>query len=233
MEMESLARKLNRFRLSGDLHIHTNYVDGKHSIADCVRRAEEKGLELIALTEHVRRNLTYDFNVLLQEIDKAREKSKLHIWVGAEAKVIDLDGNLDISNQVRDKVDVVLGSFHSWFEETPPTKGKYLESLLNMIRKRKADIWAHPYVFLNNCNLHLEVEEVREVAQALKESRMFFEVNLRYRCPPEPHLTVFISEEVPWVIGSDAHSKEDIWDKTRPGFIRLESWQKMGVEKEG
>jgi len=93
METVSLAYELKRYQLSSDLHIHTNYVDGKHSVAECVKKAEENGLELIAITEHVRRSLTYDFSELLQDIYEARERSRVRILVGAEAKVIDADRN--------------------------------------------------------------------------------------------------------------------------------------------
>lgn len=232
METVSLPYKLKRHQLSSDLHIHTNYVDGKHSVAECVKKAEENGLELIAITEHVRRNLTYDFSGLLRDLYKAREKSRLNILIGAEAKVIDLDGNLDIPDQVRQKVDVVLGCFHSWFEEVPPTKGKYLEALLNMIRKRKADIWAHPFLFASNYNLDFEVGKVVEIIQALKESGILFEINLRHRCPQEPFLTLLLNEKIPWVIGSDAHYDKEIWDRVKPDFINLENWQKMGGKYE-
>lgn len=224
----SLAYKLKRRRFSSDLHIHTNYVDGKHSVAECVKKAEENGLELITITEHVRRNLTYDFSKLLQDVYEAREKSGLNVLVGAEAKVIDGEGNLDISPWVREKVDVILACFHSWFGKTAPKKDEYLNALLNMIRKRNADIWAHPFLLAHNHNFHFDATEVLEIIKALKDNGAFFEVNLRYQCPPEPFLTLLINARVPWVIGSDAHCVEEIWHKKRPGFINMESWQNMG-----
>lgn len=224
METASLAYKLKRYQFSSDLHIHTNYVDGKHSVAECVKKAEENGLELIAITEHVRRHLTYDFAKLLDDIYEARESSHSHILAGAEAKVIDLNGNLDISDQLREKIDIVLGCFHSWFGESPPTRAEYLEALLNMIRNHNADAWAHPFLFADSYDFHLESEEVLEITKALKENGIFFEINLRYQCPPEPFLTLLIDERVPWVIGSDAHSKEDIWDKSKPAFMSWDTW---------
>ena len=227
METASLAYKLKRYQFSSDLHIHTNYVDGKHSVAECVKKAEENGLELIAITEHVRRNLTYDFSKLLQDVYEAREKSGLNVLVGAEAKVIDGEGNLDIPHWVKEKVDVVSACFHSWFDKTGPKKDEYLNALLNMIRRHDTDIWAHPFLFLSNYNLHIEVNEVPEIINALKENGVFFEINLRYQCPPELFLTLLIDERVPWVIGSDAHQKDHIWDRTKPDFINPDSWGKL------
>lgn len=234
MKTGTLAYKLKRYQLSSDLHIHTNYVDGKHSVAESVKKAEENGLELIAITEHVRRHLTYDFGKLLDDIYEARGKSRLNILVGAEAKVIDLDGNLDISDEVRRKTDIVLGCFHSWFRESPPMRGEYLRASLNMITKRNADIWAHPLLFSNNKPL-FETEETLELVKALKENGVFFEINLRYQCPPKPYLRLFMEQGVPWVIGSDAHCIEEIWNGSKPAFMDGDTWlncQKLGREVE-
>jgi len=227
MRTVSLVNKIESYRLSSDLHIHTNYVGGKHYIGECVKKAEGNGLELIAITEHVRRDLTYPFSKLLQDIYKVRERSHLHILVGAEAKVIDLNGNLDISDQVWGELDVVLGCFHSWFGVLPPTKGEYLKALLNMIKKHNVDVWAHPFLFAENYNIHLENEEVLEIIEALKKNNVFLEINLRHWCSLEPYLILFMNEKVPWVIGSDAHCIEHIWNKTKPDFIDHGSWRKL------
>ena len=54
-------RKYQSYLTSGDWHIHTNYTDGENSIEDYCERALKNGLELIAFTEHVRRDLDYAF----------------------------------------------------------------------------------------------------------------------------------------------------------------------------
>jgi histidinol phosphatase-like PHP family hydrolase len=39
-----------------DMHMHTNFTDGKHSVEEMVKAADTIGLKKIAITEHVRRD---------------------------------------------------------------------------------------------------------------------------------------------------------------------------------
>ena len=38
--------------LRGDLHIHTNYTDGRNSLTEMALAAEKRGLQYLAITEH-------------------------------------------------------------------------------------------------------------------------------------------------------------------------------------
>lgn len=75
-------------------------------------------------------------------------------------------------------------------------------------------------------------DEVLEIAKDLKENGVFFGINLGHQCPPKPYLTLLVNDRVPWVIGSDAHCVEEIWDGVKPSFINLENRQKIGGKYE-
>ena len=68
---------------------------------------------LLAFTEHVRKNLDYDFNDLLDDIEKAREEFDLIILSGVEAKVL-ADGDLDVEDWILKEVDYSIFAFHSF-----------------------------------------------------------------------------------------------------------------------
>jgi len=226
-----MKKNLNQLResylLSSDWHIHTNYVHGRHTISECIEYARKRGLKLIVIVEHVRKKLTYDFAKLLKEVNKEREKSKIKVLLGAEAKVIDINGDLDISRKVKRKLDVLYGAFHSWFYQTTPTKEEYIETLLNMIKKREFDVWAHPFLLPTNYGIQFNDDEFLEIINAIKKYKIFIELNLLYKLPPSDFLTFILEESVPIVIGSDAHSKYEIWDGKKPDFINFECWQKI------
>jgi DNA polymerase (family 10)/putative hydrolase len=81
-------KKYVDYLLEGEWHIHTNYTDGKNTVFEYCEKAVEIGIPLLAFTEHVRKELTYDFNQFLNEIEEAREEFDLIILSGCEAKVL-------------------------------------------------------------------------------------------------------------------------------------------------
>ena len=103
-----------KYLSEGAWHIHTNFVDGLNSVTEYCCFAEKANLPLLAFTEHVRRTLTYDFTEFVSQISSAKKKFGLIALAGCEAKVLDIDGTLDVSTEVLRKSELVLGVFHSF-----------------------------------------------------------------------------------------------------------------------
>lgn len=96
-----------------DNHLHTTYSDGVDSLRDTVKCAGVLGYTHITITDHVRK----DSKWLPEYIDEivALRKScgpGLAIAIGVEAKIVDLDGNIDFDCKYRDQIDCVLASVH-------------------------------------------------------------------------------------------------------------------------
>src|ERR1700720_357527 len=104
--------------ITWDYHIHTTFSDGKNSVDEIAKFCKKLGLQEIAITDHVRKNLTYNFSDLLTDIKHAEKKYGIKIWRGAEARMLP-DGQLDISDEVLKRTDFVIGSIHTWPEEVP------------------------------------------------------------------------------------------------------------------
>lgn len=99
---------------TGQWHIHTNYTDGENSVDDCCQQAIASKIPLVVFSEHVTRNLDYDFKALQREIELARQKYPgLIILSGCEAKVLET-GELDVTQEVLDLSEIVLMAFHSF-----------------------------------------------------------------------------------------------------------------------
>ena len=87
--------------LKEDYHVHTNYNDHSDSnltVKNVVKEAERKGLQIIALTEHVRESSKWIPNYL-NEISNYKEKTNVKVIPGFEAKILS-DGNIDCREEI-------------------------------------------------------------------------------------------------------------------------------------
>jgi putative hydrolase len=198
--------KYEKYLMSGEWHIHTDYTDGKNSVEDYCKKAVELSLPLIAFTEHVRRILTYDFDDLAREIESARESyPELIILTGCEAKVLE-DGGLDVSEDVIRECDIVLMAFHSF----PKDKKKYVSALKRTLTYPEVDVWAHPGLFPTKSNFTLTDEEITEVFDVAKRSEVLIEINEKYDLPPRKWYEIGLKKGLKFVKGSDVHSVDDM-----------------------
>lgn len=201
-----------------DVHVHTNYTDGRNTIREYCQRALQNNIEAIAFTEHVRRNLNYNFDGFLLDIERARrEFPQLVILSGCEAKVLNTEGELDAPESAVSQCEIVMGVFHS-FEH----KGKqsYLAALKAMVRNPIVDIWGHPTLYLKERNMKLEKEELSEIINACIKNGVLIERNLKYDVPDANFISLAANKGAKFVIGSDAHNIDEL-----PTIRRLrEEW---------
>lgn len=108
-------------KLLYDCHAHTNYSHGKDTAAEMIATAHEKGLSGIYITEHGPYHLhsRKHFNDrekylrLREEIENEKKKYPgMDIRFGAEANVISLDGETDVSDGYGDVFDFVNVGYH-------------------------------------------------------------------------------------------------------------------------
>ena len=102
-----LPRLVKLDDIKGDLHVHTNASDGRHSLKDMALAAKQRRLQYIAVAEHSQL-LTFagglDESRLLKqmdEIDRLNEELEgVHILKSIEVDILE-DGRLDLQNDVR------------------------------------------------------------------------------------------------------------------------------------
>lgn len=134
------------YNLYGDLHTHTQYSDGIHSIEEMAASAEERGYEYIAITdhsvsEHQAGGLSErDAMRQIQEIRNIAKHHKIKVLSGIEVDIL-RDGNLDYCDEALSCFDVVVAAVHNGFEMTPfQMKNRLKKALSNPY----VDILAHP-----------------------------------------------------------------------------------------
>ena len=189
-------------------HIHTNYTDGNNTVDDYCRWAEIHRYKGVVFTEHVRKDLDYDFGKFAKEVEEARQKfPTLEIWLGVEAKILP-NGDLDIP-EFLPGLQVVCIACHSF----PVDVSLYQKTLKRVFKdsrwKGYVRIWAHPGEFLQKHNL-LEQEEklLEELAEAAVKEGIFIEKNFKYKLPPIQIISNIPEENM--TTGSDAHSLTDL-----------------------
>jgi len=198
-------KKYSRYLMSGEWHIHTNYTDGTSLVSDYCKRAEELGIPLIAFTEHVRKDLQYDFNAFIEDIEIARELHDLIILSGCEAKVLP-DGTLDVDDSIIRQVDYPIFAFHSFPEEVDT----YLHVLYTVLKNPILNTWAHPGIFLKKSGLNISEEELSRIFTMIKDNEILIEVNRKYNAPPDEWINLAKKIHLNFVRGSDCHHIEDM-----------------------
>ena len=191
----------------GDWHMHTNYTDGKSTIFEYCKKAGENGLKLIAFTEHVRKKLSYSYDDFLSEISSVKDKFDIDILSGCEAKVLNLDGELDVSEDVSKQCEVVMGVFHSFKWKD---KRNYLIALEAMLKNSIVDIWGHPTLFAKKHNIKLEENDLKEIINVCIESNVLIERNFKYGLPDVNFMKLAIDKGAKFVMGSDAHNINEL-----------------------
>ncbi len=222
--MMKVWQKYRRYLFSGEWHIHTNFTDGENSVSEYAEQAVELGIPLLAFTEHVRLELKYNFDELLNEIEIAGRKfPQLIILSGCEAKVLP-DGTLDCSREILDKVDYKLFAFHSF----PVDIGAYLFALDKVINEYPVDVWAHPGLFFKkHKKLALGDNELQRIFEILNKNNVLLEISFKHSLPVAGWITKYleVTNNQPIVFGGDIHTVSEL----KLSFKIKNKWQETSL----
>mgnify|MGYP001342212878 FL=1 len=196
--------------IKGDLHMHSTWSDGAHSIKEMAEAAKRKGYKYIAITDHsqflkVANGLTPEqLKEQKEEIDMLNEQySDFTIFRGIEMDILP-DGTLDYDDDCLKELDIVIASIHSNFSQPQSVIMKRLKAALY---NNHVDIIAHPTGRLigRREGYDVDIEMLLELA---KETDTILELNAnpnRLDLCVE-HLKKAKEYGVKVVINTDAHS---------------------------
>ena len=133
--------------IKGDLHIHTKKSDGLNSIEEMAVRAKELGYSYICICDHggnlkVAGGLSADeLKKQIEYIKRLNKKEKdFRILVGAELN-IDNEGNVDYEDRLLERLDFVIASIHTGFNQP---KEQLTNRMLSAINNPHIDLIGHP-----------------------------------------------------------------------------------------
>lgn len=146
-EKHALPRLVDLGDIRGDVHMHTVETDGRCTIEEMASVARERHYEYMAITDHSK-NLAFanglDDKRAVEHIRKIREADKhtegIRIFAGIEVDIL-ADGELDLSGDVLDEMDLVIASVHSHFQQEPQ---QMTDRLLRAITSGHISIVGHP-----------------------------------------------------------------------------------------
>ncbi|RSK28091.1 DNA polymerase/3'-5' exonuclease PolX [Bacillus sp. HMF5848] len=135
--------------IRGDLHMHSTWSDGAHSIEEMAIACMEKGYSFMALTDHsqylkVANGLTPSrWREQRHEVARLNEKyaeKGFRILSGIELDILP-DETLDFDDAILNEMDLVIASIHSGFSQSRDT---IMRRLKRAIENYHVDIIAHP-----------------------------------------------------------------------------------------
>jgi putative hydrolase len=189
--------------LKEDYHIHTNYNDHSASnltVKNVVMEAERKGLETIAITEHVRETSKWIPSYLI-DISNYIQKTNVKVIPGFEAKILS-NGNIDCREEIaRDYF--IIASFHTKYHD----KAIWINALTKAIENKYVNVIGH---LSPESSFQIDSMEIEEFAELLIKYGKIVELNAKYQMPPESWIKIFIKRGVKFHLGSDAHSLNEI-----------------------
>lgn len=133
--------------IKSDLHLHTTWSDGAHSIEEMAEACRNRGYEYIVITDHskylkVANGLTVErLRRQREEINRLNENyDDFHIFSGVEMDILP-DGTLDFPDDFLQELDFVIASIHSSFTQPEEKIMKRLEAALT---NKYVNMIAHP-----------------------------------------------------------------------------------------
>ena len=193
-------------RIAADLHTHTLLCrHGYSTVTEVIRSAADKGLQGVGLTEHgpgYPGSVGWAYFNTYRDIP--RELFGIHVFCGAEANFMSLEGKLDFSQEQLSKLDLVIASCHA--ECSPQgSREEVTHMLLEAVRNPGVDIIGHP-------DHPLYPVEADALAREAARCHTALEINNSSpaaRPGSEPVLREILSAAKRWgtllSVGSDAH----------------------------
>lgn len=142
-----LPAVVQRGDLRGDLHLHSQWSDGKRTVREIAEAARERGYDYLCVTDHsqglaVANGLGRDrLQAQRQEIDQVNaELAPFRVLQGVELEVRG-DGRLDLPDEVLAALDWVTASVHSGLRQE---RDRLTQRALAAIHHPLIDVLAHP-----------------------------------------------------------------------------------------
>lgn len=231
--------------LRGELHAHTDWSDGRCTLAELTAAARERGLEYLVITDHSpgrggpdRAGLERQREAI-ERIDAGAPD--LIVRQGAEVD-IRADGSLDLSDAALAELDFVIASVHSAFGQSrAATTARLLAAIANPF----VDLIGHPTARRRGRREPMEMD-LAAVATAAAERGVALEINGQpERLDLDPDMArAAAAHGVEFVIGSDAH-RQDGLDLRRFGVavarrgwlgpdrvVNARTWPEIAIRRE-
>ena len=205
--------------IKGDIHVHTDWSDGRDSIEDMAKAAKSLGYQYLAITDHsAGRGIAHGLSEerlkkQMEEVKRLNEQLKgIRIFTGTEVD-IRADGSIDLPDKLLVDLDVVVAAIHSAMNQS---QEQITRRILGAIENPHIDVIAHP-----TCRLLGEREPVAVDMEAVFRAAVKYNKALEINAMPSrldlKDIHIYRARElgVKLIMGTDAHSTAHL------GFMRF------------
>ena len=169
----AMERKIPRLLeigdIKGDLHVHSNWSDGKNTMEEMALAARALGYEYIAVTDHsgsskIANGLSE--KKLLEHIKEVEELNEsiegIRVLSGTECDILP-NGTLDYSDDLLEQLDIVVVAVHGAVEQDSKTMTKRIVAALE---NEHVHILAHPTgrKFGKRLPFEMDMEKIMDTA---------------------------------------------------------------------
>jgi len=205
--------------IKGDIHVHTDWSDGRDSIEDMAKAAKSLGYQYLAITDHsAGRGIAHGLSEerlkkQIEEVKRLNEQLKgIRIFTGTEVD-IRADGSIDLPDKLLVDLDVVVAAIHSAMNQS---QEQITRRILGAIENPHIDAIAHP-----TCRLLGEREPVAVDMEAVFRAAIKYNKALEINAMPSrldlKDIHIYRARElgVKLIMGTDSHSTAHL------GFMRF------------
>lgn len=193
------------------LDVHTHTIASGHAYStmrEMAFAAKEKGLELLGITEHSMNMPGTCHKFYFQNLKMVeRHMEGVELLLGTELNIIDMDGNVDMSEGMISQLDIVIASMHM-----PCVKSGTMEEntkcYLKVMQNPLIDIIGHPDDARFPVDFKALVEGAKEYGKLLEVNNNSLDPRCTRQGGHENYIKMlrYCKEyQVPVVVNSDSH----------------------------
>lgn len=197
-----------------DMHTHTLASGHSYStIREMAHMANEKGMELLGITEHapMMPGTCHDFYFQNLKV-VSRKMSGVELMLGVELNILDFEGNVDLQPLYLEQMDIAIASMHTPCIKAG-TKEENTRAYINAMKNRKVSIIGHP----DDIRYPVDYDAL---VYAAKQNQVLLELNNASLNPNGARVGARENDLIllekckeykqPIILSSDAHVDEDV-----------------------
>ncbi|MDD1718466.1 MAG: DNA polymerase/3'-5' exonuclease PolX [Methanoregulaceae archaeon] len=208
-----LPKLVGQSDIRGDLHVHSDWSDGRTPIGKLAETGALMGYDYIVCTDHAPR--THIMHGLdpdkikerAHEIEVANRSSRCRVLEGIEVDIMS-DGSIGLSDAVLADLDFVIASIHAGFREE---RDVMTRRILGAMENENVDVIGHPTGRLIGQRTGYEVDLSRVIELAAR-TKTALELNASpYRLDlDDMYVKQAVDTGVKIAIGTDAHQSGEL-----------------------
>jgi DNA polymerase (family 10) len=201
--------------IRGDLHVHSAWGQGTHSLEDIARAAQKMGYEYVAICDYASDTASghsLSSAALAQQIDAIQQLNAtlpmgVRLLAGAEVEIAP-NGELQIADEILARLDIVIAAAHSGFKAP---RRALTRRFCKAMEHPLVHVLAHPANRMLG-RQHTPAIDLQTILETAVETATCLEINshvLRLDLP-DRHVQQARNLGVSFALGSDAHTIQDM-----------------------